>query len=141
MTVGRKRALRIVGCFLVLGAAATAWLGYMLLSHESSWNRASAIRCTLEWARLAPFPQSAGKLTITTSGSAFTRSFHVSFTAPAEDIERWLQQSPGTRQAVPTTETPGVREFEIRPGGGGAIGGTVSIDDGEHRVSIDVSWS
>ena len=141
MTVRTKRILRIIGCVLVLGAVAAAWLGYMLLSPESSWNRASAIRCTLEWGQLAPFPQSARNLIITTSGNMFTRSFHISFTAPADDIERWLQESPGPRKVVPKTESPGIREFEIYPGGGGAVGGTVRVEDAVHRVLIDMSWS
>ncbi len=136
-----KRILRIVGYVLVLGAGAAVWLGYMLFSPESLWNRASTIRCTLEWGRLAPFPASARNLTITTSGSMFTRSFHVSFTAPADEIELWLEQSPGIRGLGPPSYPPGVREFEIRPGGGGAIGGGVSVDDTDHSVSIDVSWS
>ena len=136
-----KRLTRIAACVLVLGAGAAAWLGYMLLSPESSWNQADAIRCTLEWGRLAPFPASARNLTITTSGGSFTRSFHVSFTASEDDIESWLQQSPGTRGVVPKNKTPDIREFEITPGGGGAIGGTVSVEDAEHLVLIDMSWS
>ena len=135
-----KRILRIVGCVLAVGAVAAVWFGYMLFSPGSSWNRAAAIRCTLEWGRLAPFPASARDLKITTSGNMFTRSFHISFTAPADDIELWLRQSPGTRGVVPTTETPSIREFQIAPGGG-AQAASASVDDAKHRVSIDVSWS
>ena len=100
----------------------------------------SAIRCTLEWGRLAPLPGSASEFTMMTGGSMFTREFRASFAAPAADIERWLEESPGTRAVRPTAPTTGVRHFEIAPGGG-AQHAEVNVDDLRNRVSIFVYWS
>jgi hypothetical protein len=71
-----------------------------------------------EWARLAPYPESATDLRASTSGGMFSRAFRVSFSAPAADIERWLQESPGTREATPDSPSPGKRHYAISPGGG-----------------------
>jgi hypothetical protein len=103
-------------------------------------NRQSAIDCTLEWGRLAPFPASAEQFSITTHGNMFTREFRASFIASPTEIERWLKESPGTRQAVPTTPFPNVRKFQIAPGGGAQFA-EVSVDDAKHQVFIVVSWS
>ncbi len=132
-----KRILLWVGCVLLIGIA---WLGYFFFSRNSPRNQASAIDCTRIWGRLAPFPASAQQLSIDTEGSAFTRAFRSTFIAPPADIEQWLQQSPGTREALPTTPSPGVRHFEIAPGGG-AQWAEVTVDDTNHRVSIYVYWS
>ena len=103
-------------------------------------NRVDAIACTLTWGRLAPFPSSAKRFTISTTGNMFTRGFRSSFTAPAADIEQWLQQSPGTRSVQPTSPTPGIRVFGIEPGGGAQFA-EVTVDDINHGVSIRVWWS
>ena len=132
-----KRILLWVGCVFLIGICGIAWLGYSVFSPNSSRNRASAIDCTLTWGRLAPFPASAQQFSITTEGSAFTRAFRSSFVAPQTDIEQWLQQSPGTRETVPTTPSAGVRHFEIPPGGG-AQWAEVTVDDTNHHVSIYV---
>jgi hypothetical protein len=136
MKTRTKRLLLVValvlGSVLVFGAAGVSWLAYSI--------RASAIDCTVEWGRLAPFPQSAQQLTITAHGSMFTREIRTSFIAPPADIEEWLQSSPGTREAVVTTPSPGVRHFKITPGGGAEFA-EVTVDDTQHRVSIKVYWS
>ncbi len=93
-----------------------------------------------EWARLAPYPASARGLRATTSGTMFTRSFRVYFSAPAADIERWLRDSPGTREATPDRPSPGKRHFAIAPGGG-AQHAEVTVDDAAGTVSIYVHWS
>lgn len=137
----RTRRILLVLCgVFALGIGGVAWLDYTLFSPESSRNRASAIDCTLTWGRLAAFPASAQQFSITVHGSMFTRAFRASFIAPPADIEQWLQQSPGTREALPTTPSPGVRHFEIFPGGG-AQHAEVTVDDTRHRVSIHVNWS
>ena len=135
----KRILLWVCGIFLV-GICGVAWLGYSLFSPNSLRNRASAIDCTLTWGRLAPFPASAQNLTISVTGNMFTRGFRSSFAAPAADIEQWLQQSPGTRETAPTTPSPGVRHFEIPPGGG-AQWAEVTVDDTNYRVSIYVYWS
>jgi hypothetical protein len=120
--------------------ALVAFAAYSVLSPESWLNRSSAIAATLEWGRLAPFPSSAKHLSISTSGGMFSRAFRVYFDAPEEDIDRWLQQSPGTRELMPTSPSPGIRHFQIEAGGG-AEWAEVTVDDTAHSVSIYVYWS
>jgi hypothetical protein len=131
-------------CFLAVGlvfvTAGVSWLAYSFLSPDSSRNRASALDCILAWGRLAPLPRSAQQLTVTTHGNAFTREFRTSFVAPPEDIEEWLQTSLGTCDAVVTQASPGVRHFQIKPGGGAEFA-EVTVDDTQHRVSVRVYWS
>ena len=135
-----KRIFLLLCGVVVLGASGLAWLGYSFLSPNSSLNRVSAIEAALTWGRLAPFPASAQQFVVSTQGSVFTRAFRASFIAPAADIEKWLQQSPGTREASPETPSPRVRHFQIIPGGG-AQHAEVTVDDTQHRVSIYVYWS
>jgi hypothetical protein len=138
---------RMIGLCAAVGIGVMPIFAFMVLAfHVGSGQSGqpsdvrTAIRCTLEWGRLSPFPASAEQITITTEGSMFTRAFRASFTAPAPDIERWLQDSPGTRAAISTSPSPGVRHFEIAPGGG-AQHGEVNVDDALHSVSIYVFWS
>ena len=140
MKRGTKRIFRWLGGIFLVVICGLAWLGYSFLSPSSSRNHASAIDCTLTWGRLAPFPATAQGFTISATGNMFTRGFRSSFTAPAPDIERWLQQSAGTRGTEPSSPSPGIRHFEIAPGGG-AQWAEVTVDDINHRVSIYVYWS
>jgi hypothetical protein len=137
MKLRTKRLIAAQGFVLagivVLGAIGVAWL-------LNSWLQASAIDCTLEWGRLAPLPKSAQHIAIVTEGSMFTREFRVTFVAAPEDIEQWLQTSPGTREGVLTTPSPGVRNFQIKAGGGAEFA-EVTVDDSLHRVWIHVYWS
>lgn len=140
---GKPRKKPVLRWFFIVGLVATlgiTWFVQSVFSPDSPANRASAIRCTLEWGRLAPFPTSARELTTTIEGSAFTRSFRVNFVAPPAEIEQWLQQSPGTRSVTPKTPSPGIRNFEITPGGG-AVWADVTVDDITHRVAVYVCWS
>ena len=91
-----------------------------------------------ECARLAPYPESATDLRATTSGGPFSRSFRVQFTAPAADIERWLEASPGTRGIAPARPSAGKRLYIIEPGGG-AKSAEVTVDDAAGLVIISVS--
>jgi hypothetical protein len=100
----------------------------------------SAIDCVLEWGRLAPFPESAEHLTVTTEGGMFTRAFRVTFVASQEEIARWLTSSPGTRELTPERVEPSTRKYLIEPGGG-AVYAEVVIDDETNWVSIYVCWS
>jgi hypothetical protein len=95
---------------------------------------------TREWARLAPYPESARNLKATTTGNMFTRGFRVSFAADAAVIERWLQDSPGPRESTPERPEAGKRHFFIKPGGG-AQWAEVTVDDILNLVQIRVYWS
>jgi hypothetical protein len=84
---------------------------------------------TLEWGRLAPFPTSAKNFSIRTEGSSSSRSFGASFTAPAVDVERWLRESPGTRDVTPKRDSNGLPHYRISPGGGAAHA-EVTVENG-----------
>ena len=136
-----KRLFLVLGCLLLLGVTGTAWLAYSFLSPDS----AAQPRCRhglyagvgvallrFRYPRsslLSPPPAACSRAA---SGCLFSRR-------PA-DIEHWLQQSPGTREVVPTPSSPSGRHFEIAPGGGAAQA-EVTVDDARHRVSIHVCWS
>lgn len=141
MTTKTKRFLLV--SILMLGSAlvfGVAWLAYSFLSPDSSRNRAAALEVTRDWGRLDPLPSAAEQLVISTHGSMFTREFRISFVASPEDIEAWLESSPGTREAVVTAPSPGLRHFKIAPGGGAEFAEVV-VDDTLRRVSIRVYWS
>jgi hypothetical protein len=123
----------VLGSIVVLGSISVAWLLHSRL-------QTSATDCTLEWGRLAPLPKSAQQIAIVTEGSMFTREFRTSFFAAPEDIEEWLQSSPGTREGALTTPSPGIRHFQIKAGGGAEFA-EVIVDDSLHRVFIHVYWS
>src|SRR4051794_32265324 len=74
-----------------------------------AWDRHEMLRVTLIWGRLAPLPTPAQNFTITKDGSVFTRAFRASFTAPVAVVERWLHESPGTRDVTPERPSPQVR--------------------------------
>ncbi len=117
---------------------------FFLLTASGFWMRPrpspeEARRCLMEWGRLAPFPPSAGTVQPMAGGNAVARSFRAGFRAPAAEIERWLQASPGIREATVEVKA-GRRHYEIRPGGG-AAGAEVDVDDARHEVSVYVYWS
>ncbi len=122
-----------------LGVACTLIVAFLVVQHRRAEQR-QRLEIPREWARLAPYPESARDLRASTSGSMFTRAFRVSFTAPAPDIERWLADSPGMREATPERVSPGKRHFAIKPGGG-AQHAEVTVDDTTGSVSIYVAWS
>jgi hypothetical protein len=98
------------------------------------------LRATLTWGRLAPLPASAQDFTVVKEGNMFTRAFRVSFSASLPDVERWLHESPGTREVTPERPSPTSRRFLISPGGG-AQHAEVTVEDGLGTVSIYVYWS
>ena len=145
MRITRKQILVGLAALVCVAAVAVVSTFALIVYVFTSESRTpedyqSAIECTLEWGRLSPFPPSAQQLSITIEGGFFTRSFRTSFTAPPSDIEQWLQESPGLRGTLPTTPSPGMRHFQIAPGGG-AQHAEVSVDDTTNRVWIYVYWS
>ncbi len=105
-----------------------------------SIERGQQLEIPLAWARLAPYPNTARDLRASTSGGPFTRAFRVSFSAPAADIEQWLQNSPGTQGNSPERPSANKRRFLISPGAG-AQHAEVTVDDSSGVVSIYVYWS
>ena len=94
----------------------------------------------LEWGRLSSFPASATNVTIKSEGNLFTRGFHASFTAPKQDIESWVKNSPGLNESTPDKLSDNKLQYIVTPGGG-ANRAEVMIDYGSNRVEIYVSWS
>src|SRR5262245_7230240 len=101
------RRVFLAGLVPILGA------GYAVVHYR---NRASAIATTQQWARLAAFPVNSSVLDVRVKGSMFTREFEVSFSASSEVIARWIEQSPGLREARISTNADGSKHFLIRPG-------------------------
>lgn len=126
-----KHSLRVVTIVAIALVLAYGIFSYL--------NRRSAINATLEWGRLAPFPESAQNFVITPVGNMFTRSFRVSFSAPAGDINRWVDESPGLRETQPVREGS-LRKYRIKPGSGAQYAEVV-IDDSNHQVRVYVAWS
>jgi hypothetical protein len=93
----------------------------------------------LEWGRLSPLPASATNISIETEGNSFTRSFHASFVAPKQDIQSWVEDSPGLNETTPEEISDTKVQYVIAPGGG-ANRAEVTIDYGLNQVEIYVSW-
>lgn len=125
---------------LVAGATLLLITVFLVGVVVSILNRRSAIASTREWGRLAEFPSAAREIKVTVDGTMFSREFRISFVAPAGNIEKWLQSSPGTSEAKVNKPDPTTRVFEIAPGGG-AQRAEVTVDDSTHRVFIHVYWS
>lgn len=124
---------------LAIGLAVAILAVVVGLANEQTRSR-QRLEIPREWARLAPYPDSARNLRATTSGGMFTRTFEVRFQAPAADVERWLRASPGPREAMPDHPSPGKRRYVIAPGGG-ANHVEVTVDDTLGEVSIYAEWS
>jgi hypothetical protein len=126
--------------FLILLSLFCTSCSDLLKSHEmTESDKQTGIRLTLEWGRLAPFPKAAREFVITTHGNMFTRSFRISFSAPKEDVARWMEESPGLRDTEPKKEAS-QRKYVIKPGGG-AVYAEVVIDDATDQVRTYVAWS
>ena len=104
------------------------------------WQRADAIEAALEWGDLADLPDNAEDISIGTEGSMFTREFIIEFNCDKKAIEEWISQSNGLRGAAIHNGDNGVISYRVR-GHAGSIGGTVTIDQENDRVIIDMSWS
>lgn len=123
-----------------LTLAVLAVLSLLLVVGATTTHTDSALRCVRHWGRLAAIPPEATHLAVETEGNPFTRSFRVRFQAPAEVINRWLNDSPGTREATLDRPIPTSRHYEIKPGEG-ANHAEVTVDDAKQVVTIYVAWS
>lgn len=102
--------------------------------------KAEMIEATLEWARLAPFPQNARNFEISTKGNPFTRTFTGSFTASEQSIKSWVERSSGLRDAETEVINEGEIRYIIKPGGGASVA-EVRIDYNSGGVWFYASWS
>ena len=121
------------GCIFVLDRNIS-----QIMSNDSI-DPANALETTKEWARLSEIPPNATDLKLENLGSSFTREFVVTFKLPTADLERWLEESPGTKGVVPTLKN-GVRKYSIKPGGGSQHA-ELEFNESEETVRINVYWS
>lgn len=102
------------------------------------WQKAEAIKTTLNWGGLAELPEGAENLSVEKSGSMFTRTFTIEFDADQKEIENWILNSKRLIENKPKVK--GVNKtYEIYPGENKSLGGKVSIEKG--KVIIRMSWS
>lgn len=137
----KKIVLRtLLGLFIVL----VLFIGLFIVPYFANivmpWERADAIEAALEWGDLADLPDNADDISIGTKGSMFTREFIIEFSSDKKTIDEWILQSKGLKDAEVTKGDNGVVSYQV-DGNGGAIGGTVTIDETSGRVIIDMSWS
>ncbi len=127
----------------VLAAVLVVVLGASFYSFNRQDNVDSAIKATREWGRLAPFPESASDLDVVTEGSMFTRAFRVTFQAPLDDIEQWIESSPGLEESTVEMIHTGTSKYVIEPGEGAAYAEVVItvLGDGMGLVEIYAYWS
>jgi hypothetical protein len=135
-----------VGGFIVIFVGSIAVLFFLLLlllnnrSNRSQEKQVEIVEVTLEWGRLAPFPDGIENLSVQTEGNLFTRSFRVSFTSTNEEIKKWVTESPGLADAKIEVMEDGKQRYVITPGGG-ANYAEVIIDFESSMVQVYVSWS
>lgn len=142
---GRRKACVV---FFLLGTALMVFAilglvgGWYLLSESSPLNRASALKVTKEWGRLADFPAHSRIAKLDVQGSMFTRGFVVIFEAPAAEVEQWIKDSPGLSDAKTTTtvQEDGSTLYQVTPGGGAQFA-EVLISASKKLVRIHVFWS
>ena len=102
------------------------------------WQKAEAIKTTLNWGGLAELPKEAENLSVEKSGSIFTRAFTIEFNADQKEIKNWILNSKRLKNNKPKVK--GVNEiYEIYPGENESLGGKVSIKKG--KITIRMSWS
>jgi hypothetical protein len=137
----KKIVLRtLLGLFIVL----VLFIGLFVVPYFANivmpWQRADAIEAALEWGDLADLPDNADDISIGTEGSMFTREFIIEFSCDKKTIDDWVLQSKGLKDAAVHKGDNGVVSYQV-DGHEGAIGGTVTIDEENGRVIIDMSWS
>ncbi len=145
-----KRTLLVVVCsvglIVQIALGFLLFVGATILYHSNAVSnlnpvaKADMLRVTLEWGRLAPLPESKNHFQIQTEGSAFTREFRSSFTTTREDVDAWIQASPGLQDAQVSTIGTHTKQYEIQPGDGAQFAEAV-IDFEQCLVKIYVCWS
>jgi len=99
-------------------------------------KREEMVRVSLLWGRLAPFPESATKFTIRTEGTMFTRTFIGSFSDSPENIQKWMDASPGILEGQKKDSDTYLLKM-----GEGAQSGEVILSPDRTRVRFLISWS
>ena len=131
-----RKTIKILGSLLFL------LLVFVYLNFFSTivfpWQEKDIIETTLNWGGLAELPKEAENLTVEKEGSAFTRTFIVTFKANQKEIENWILNSKRLKNNKPKVK--GLNEtYEIYPGENESFGGKVSVEN--RKVTIRMSWS
>lgn len=116
-------------------------IGVYLLVFSSivfPWDREAVTLAVQEWGGLASFPGNISDVSMSKSGSPFTRTYEIEFDSDATSVEKWIQQSKRLKNNKPMLEN-NVKIYEVYPGEEESYGGTVTIK-GNH-VAIKMSWS
>jgi hypothetical protein len=137
----KKTVLRtLLGLFIVL----VLFIGLFVVPYFANvvlpWQRSNAIEAALEWGDLADLPDNAADISVETEGGIFTREFRIEFRCDKKTIDEWIQKSNGLMKAAVYKGNNGVASYQV-VGHEGAIGGTVTIDEANGKVIIDMSWS
>ena len=128
--------LRMIG-FILLAIIGSAWL---IFSNDSPINKRSAVRTTVEWARLAELPDSKRDLRVEILGSPFTREFRISFRDEPATISAWIKASPGPASVSPVTDPKGWSVYQYSAGGG-ANCSEVRVSPSGQEVIVRTCWS
>lgn len=135
-----KKLLIVLLCVIVILAVAMYLINPNEIDNRNPIAKKSMVECTIEWGRLAGFPDSKSDFIINTEGSSFTRSFRCSFYLPKNDLDEWIRKSPGLKDAEIETVDPTKQKYIIKPGGGAGYAEAI-IDSKKCFVQIYVSWS
>lgn len=133
-------AIRVAGVVALLALSVLIEVGAYFSNVMLPWHRQEAIEATLLWGGLAELPSTATNVSVTTSGSMFTRTFDLKFEAPDHEIRRWIAESPRLSENTPQNRERGVDRYEIYPGEQGAVGDWVEVRY-QGAVVIHMSWS
>lgn len=104
------------------------------------WNKHKAIITTLSWGGLSPLPESSVDIKVWKKGSVFSRQFIIEFTTDKNSIDKWLNGNLKLKNIKPIIDSSSIK-YDIHPGENGSIGGFITIDKKQNRVTIDMSWS
>lgn len=103
-----------------------------------SISNESAKTIVVSWCRLAEFPSGRKSETLLVGGSAFTREFEISFQLERHDLQRWISDSPGLRDASIATNGR-VAAYRIEPKDAQSC--LVKTDESSGKVWIKAYWS
>jgi hypothetical protein len=133
--INRRRWL-LVG---VLLSALAVFVGVTAAGRHFDDPDAGAVDTALTWARLDELPASAVDVEIDARGSRFTRQFTITFRADPDEIDQWLQSSPGIDNANREAAGP-IVTYLIEPGDGAQFA-QVRYDTTTHVIEILTYWS
>lgn len=125
--------------YFIIGLIVLFIVGVLSIQYYKQHDQNEIIRVTREWANVSSFPEHATITLIEKEGSTFSREFHVRFTAPEDEIRKWLSDSPGMSTILPEIEE-GVETYSIKPSGGAQFA-QVIYDTKSNKIVIRVYWS